>query len=161
RNHKKLLSLSPPCLPNRRKPKNGEQQSRSTILHSLHVTISFNSNSNRCRCSGPTHCQEIEQVNDSKNHQLHLARIKKIMKVNEDFRMISAKAPILLERTRGLQKNDTAAAITRTDIFYFLVDILPRYEIKDEAARLGLVGSTASGVPYYYPPMGRPAPPGL
>ncbi|XP_021905707.1 nuclear transcription factor Y subunit C-1 isoform X2 [Carica papaya] len=119
--------------------------------------------------------QEIEQVNDFKNHQLPLARIKKIMKADEDVRMISAEAPILfakacelfiLELTirswlhaeenkrRTLQKNDIAAAITRTDIFDFLVDIVPR----DEAAGLGgMVGATASGVPYYYPPMGQPA----
>ncbi|CBI15691.3 unnamed protein product, partial [Vitis vinifera] len=87
--------------------------------------------------------QEIEQVNDFKNHQLPLARIKKIMKADED--------------RRTLQKNDIAAAITRTDIFDFLVDIVPRDEIKDEGG-LGMVGSTASGVPYYYPPMGQPAP---
>ncbi|XP_038683164.1 nuclear transcription factor Y subunit C-1-like [Tripterygium wilfordii] len=125
--------------------------------------------------------QEIEQVNDFKNHQLPLARIKKIMKADEDVRMISAEAPILfakacelfiLELTmrswlhaeenkrRTLQKNDIAAAITRTDIFDFLVDIVPRDEIKDEAAGIGaMVGATASGVPYYYPPMGQPAGP--
>lgn len=124
--------------------------------------------------------QEIEQANDFKNHQLPLARIKKIMKADEDVRMISAEAPILfakacelfiLELTirswlhaeenkrRTLQKNDIAAAITRTDIFDFLVDIVPRDEIKDETG-LGMVGAagTASGVPYYYPPMGQPAP---
>ncbi|XP_010550738.1 PREDICTED: nuclear transcription factor Y subunit C-1-like [Tarenaya hassleriana] len=121
--------------------------------------------------------QEIEQVNDFKNHQLPLARIKKIMKADEDVRMISAEAPILfakacelfiLELTirswlhaeenkrRTLQKNDIAAAITRTDIFDFLVDIVPRDEIKDEAALGGMVTPTASGVPYYYPPMGQP-----
>ncbi|GER48564.1 nuclear factor Y [Striga asiatica] len=137
--------------------------------------------------------QEIESVNDFKNHQLPLARIKKIMKADEDVRMISAEAPILfakacelfiLELTirswlhaeenkrRTLQKNDIAAAITRTDIFDFLVDIVPRDEIKDEAAALGgIVGSppaaaAAAGFPYYYPPMsqpmmGRPAVPGM
>jgi nuclear transcription factor Y gamma len=119
--------------------------------------------------------QEIEHVNDFKNHQLPLARIKKIMKADEDVRMISAEAPILfakacelfiLELTirswlhaeenkrRTLQKNDIAAAITRTDIFDFLVDIVPRDEIKEEGA---IVGATASGVPYYYPPIGQPA----
>ncbi|XP_059640981.1 nuclear transcription factor Y subunit C-1-like [Cornus florida] len=131
--------------------------------------------------------QEIEQVNDFKNHQLPLARIKKIMKADEDVRMISAEAPILfakacelfiLELTirswlhaeenkrRTLQKNDIAAAITRTDIFDFLVDIVPRDEIKEEGGLgmgmgMGMVGPTASGVPYYYPPMGQPAPPGV
>ncbi|CAK9170274.1 unnamed protein product [Ilex paraguariensis] len=126
--------------------------------------------------------QEIEQANDFKNHHLPLARIKKIMKADEDVRMISAEAPIvfakacelfILELTirswlhaeenkrRTLQKNDIAAAITRTDIFDFLVDIVPRDEIRDEAGLGGLVGPTASGVPFYYPPasvmMGRPA----
>lgn len=125
--------------------------------------------------------QEIEQVNDFKNHQLPLARIKKIMKADEDVRMISAEAPVLfakacelfiLELTirswlhaeenkrRTLQKNDIAAAITRTDIFDFLVDIVPRDEIKDEpglGVGVGMVGATASGVPYYYPPIGQPA----
>lgn len=140
--------------------------------------------------------QEIEQVNDFKNHQLPLARIKKIMKADEDVRMISAEAPILfakacelfiLELTirswlhaeenkrRTLQKNDIAAAITRTDIFDFLVDIVPRDEIKEKAAGLSVgvgmgvevgiapggipVGAAASGVPYYYSPMGQPSPP--
>ncbi|KAL5724843.1 acetolactate synthase [Ranunculus cassubicifolius] len=123
--------------------------------------------------------QEIEQVNDFRNHQLPLARIKKIMKADEDVRMISAEAPILfakacelfiLELTirswlhaeenkrRTLQKNDIAAAITRTDIFDFLVDIVPRDEIKDETGMgIGMAG--------YYGPggvtVGRPALPGM
>ncbi|XP_052181680.1 nuclear transcription factor Y subunit C-1-like [Diospyros lotus] len=126
--------------------------------------------------------QEIEKATDFKNHQLPLARIKKIMKADEDVRMISAEAPILfakacelfiLELTirawlhaeenkrRTLQKNDIAAAISRTDIFDFLVDIVPRDEIKEEAAGIGLVAPPASGVPYFYPPMGQPAPPGV
>ncbi|CAL5378940.1 unnamed protein product [Camellia sinensis] len=98
--------------------------------------------------------QEIEKVNDFKNHNLPLARIKKIMKANEDVRMISAEAPIVFARAcemfilgltlqswnhteenerRTLQKNDIAAAITRTDIFDFLVDIVRREDLKDEA----------------------------
>lgn len=124
--------------------------------------------------------QEIEQVNDFKNHQLPLARIKKIMKADEDVRMISAEAPVLfakacemfiLELTlrswihteenkrRTLQKNDIAAAITRTDIFDFLVDIVPRDELKDEGlavARAALpVGAPAEAIQYggmYYMP---------
>eukprot|EP00891_Asterochloris_glomerata_P007532 jgi/Astpho2/7532/gw1.00114.188.1_t len=71
------------------------------------------------------------------------------MKSDEDVRMISAEAPVLFERAcemfileltlrswnhseenkrRTLQRNDIAAAITRTDIFDFLVDIVPRDE---------------------------------
>ncbi|KAI8529223.1 hypothetical protein RHMOL_Rhmol12G0208000 [Rhododendron molle] len=124
--------------------------------------------------------QEIESATDFKNHQLPLARIKKIMKADEDVRMISAEAPVLfakacelfiLELTirswlhaeenkrRTLQKNDIAAAITRTDIFDFLVDIVPREEIiEEEGGGFGLVGdNTVGGVPYYYPPIGQPA----
>ncbi|KAL9667121.1 hypothetical protein QQ045_001470 [Rhodiola kirilowii] len=118
--------------------------------------------------------QEIEQVNDFKNHQLPLARIKKIMKADEDVRMISAEAPILFSKAcelfileltirswlhaeenkrRTLQKNDIAAAITRTDIFDFLVDIVPKEEVG------GMVGSGVVGgtVPFYYPAIGQPA----
>ncbi|WOL03365.1 nuclear transcription factor Y subunit C-4 [Canna indica] len=121
---------------------------------------------------------EIEQTTDFKNHSLPLARIKKIMKADEDVRMISAEAPVvfakacemfILELTlrswihteenkrRTLQKNDIAAAITRTDIFDFLVDIVPRDELKDEGlgitrAAFPAVGGPADSIPYYYVP---------
>ncbi|MQL82802.1 hypothetical protein Taro_015268 [Colocasia esculenta] len=120
--------------------------------------------------------QEVAHASDFKNHQLPLARIKKIMKADEDVRMISAEAPVLfakacelfiLELTirswlhaeenkrRTLQKNDVAAAIARTDIFDFLVDIVPRDEAKEEGALGGAAAAaSATGVPYYYPPMG-------
>lgn len=101
-----------------------------------------------------------------KNHQLPLARIKKIMKSDEDVRMISAEAPVLfakacemfiLELTlrswmhaeenkrRTLQRNDVAAAITKTDIFDFLVDIVPREDLKED-------GTPAAGAPAAAPP---------
>ncbi len=109
------------------------------------------------------------QVNDFKNHQLPLARIKKIMKADEDVRMISAEAPVLfakacemfiLELTlrswihteenkrRTLQKNDIAAAITRTDIFDFLVDIVPRDELinKEDVGLQGMMQHRATGI---------------
>ncbi|XP_074278549.1 nuclear transcription factor Y subunit C-1-like [Silene latifolia] len=134
--------------------------------------------------------QEIHQSTDFKNHQLPLARIKKIMKADEDVRMISAEAPILfakacelfiLELTirswlhaeenkrRTLQKNDIAAAITRTDIFDFLVDIVPREESRDDNITMSNMNMSlvapgvapASGVPYYYPPPMAPAAPGM
>ncbi|CAK9175000.1 unnamed protein product [Ilex paraguariensis] len=132
--------------------------------------------------------QEIEQTTDFKNHSLPLARIKKIMKADEDVRMISAEAPVIfakacemfiLELTlrswihteenkrRTLQKNDIAAAIARTDVFDFLVDIIPRDELKEEGlgvtkATIPLMGSTADSVPYYYvPPQHHAGPTGL
>ncbi|XP_021900990.1 nuclear transcription factor Y subunit C-2 [Carica papaya] len=128
--------------------------------------------------------QEIEQTTDFKNHSLPLARIKKIMKADEDVRMISAEAPVIfakacemfiLELTlrswihteenkrRTLQKNDIAAAISRTDVFDFLVDIIPRDELKEEGlgvtkATLPVVGSPAD-MPYYYVPPQHPVGP--
>ncbi|OVA05786.1 Transcription factor CBF/NF-Y/archaeal histone [Macleaya cordata] len=123
--------------------------------------------------------QEIEQTTDFKNHSLPLARIKKIMKADEDVRMIAAEAPVIFARAcemfileltlrswnhteenkrRTLQKNDIAAAITRTDIFDFLVDIVPREDLKDEVLasipRAGgvTVGGPAEALPYFYMP---------
>ncbi|MQM17515.1 hypothetical protein Taro_050486 [Colocasia esculenta] len=131
---------------------------------------------------------EIENTTDFKNHSLPLARIKKIMKADEDVRMISAEAPVIfakacemfiLELTlrswihteenkrRTLQKNDIAAAITRTDIFDFLVDIVPRDELKEEGlgiprAALPAVGAPPDAIPYYYvQAQHQVAPPGM
>ncbi|CAM9772267.1 unnamed protein product [Ectocarpus sp. 12 AP-2014] len=89
---------------------------------------------------------EIGTEQDFKNHNdLPLARIKRIMKCDEDVRMISAEAPVLfakacemfiLELTlrswcyseknkrRTLQKEDIQAAIRKTDIFDFLVHVI-------------------------------------
>ncbi|KAF5452466.1 hypothetical protein F2P56_027461 [Juglans regia] len=123
-----------------------------------------------------TQYQEIEQASDFKNHSLPLARIKKIMKADEDVRMISAEAPVIFARAcemfileltlrswnhteenkrRTLQKNDIAAAITRTDIFDFLVDIVPREDLKDEVLASIPRGNAAvggDGLPCYYVP---------
>ncbi|CAN0886891.1 Nuclear transcription factor Y subunit C-9 [Linum grandiflorum] len=125
--------------------------------------------------------QEIRQTTDFKNHSLPLARIKKIMKADEDVRMISAEAPVIFARAcemfileltlrswnhteenkrRTLQKNDIAAAITRTDIFDFLVDIVPREDPKDEvlAASIPRGGlPPAEPMPYFYMPAAAPA----
>ncbi|KAF5834779.1 histone-fold-containing protein [Dunaliella salina] len=92
----------------------------------------------------------LDVADFTKNHQLPLARIKKIMKSDEDVRMISAEAPVLfakaceifiLELTlkawrhaeenkrRTLQRNDVSAAIARTDIFDFLLDVVPKEDL--------------------------------
>ncbi|XP_021761063.1 nuclear transcription factor Y subunit C-4-like [Chenopodium quinoa] len=92
-------------------------------------------------------CQESSQAVDFRNHSLPLARIKKIMKSDDNVRMISADAPVLLSRAcemfiqdltlrawscteegkrKTLQKADISAALSTTDLFDFLVDILPR-----------------------------------
>ncbi|XP_071040544.1 nuclear transcription factor Y subunit gamma isoform X6 [Parasteatoda tepidariorum] len=90
-------------------------------------------------------------INDFKSQELPLARIKKIMKLDEDVKMISAEAPVLFAKAaevfitelslrawvhtednkrRTLQRNDIAMAITKYDQFDFLIDIVPREDIK-------------------------------
>ncbi|ESO12882.1 hypothetical protein HELRODRAFT_184852 [Helobdella robusta] len=89
--------------------------------------------------------------NEFKTQELPLARIKKIMKMDEDVKMISAEAPVLFAKAaeifineltlrgwvhaednkrRTLQRNDIAMAITKYDQFDFLIDIVPREEIR-------------------------------
>ncbi|XP_047336747.1 nuclear transcription factor Y subunit C-2-like [Impatiens glandulifera] len=124
--------------------------------------------------------QEIEETVDFKNHSLPLARIKKIMKADKDVRMISAEAPVLFAKAcemfiqeltlqswqhteehkrRTLQKSDISAALSRNDVFDFLVDVIPRDEPKEEG--LGVTKTTiptvvdptaADSMPYYYVP---------
>ncbi len=74
-----------------------------------------------------------------------------IMKLDEDVKMISAEAPVLFAKAaeifiteltmrawihtednkrRTLQRNDIAMAITKYDQFDFLIDIVPRDDIK-------------------------------
>ncbi|XP_064991273.1 nuclear transcription factor Y subunit C-6-like [Musa acuminata AAA Group] len=114
--------------------------------------------------------REIEQTTDFKNHSLPLARIKKIMKADEDVRMIAAEAPVVFARAcemfilelthrswahaeenkrRTLQKNDIAAAVSRTDVFDFLIDIVPREEGKEDVAR-PLGAPSTDPMSYYY-----------
>tara|TARA_A100001035_G_C27671545_1_gene448589 strand:+ start:241 stop:669 length:429 start_codon:yes stop_codon:yes gene_type:complete len=88
---------------------------------------------------------DIGTEQDFKNHNdLPLARIKRIMKSDEDVRMISAEAPVLFAKAcemfilelslranaaaetskrRTLQKEDVDAAIKRCKVFDFLVDL--------------------------------------
>ncbi|XP_060204411.1 nuclear transcription factor Y subunit C-1-like [Lycium barbarum] len=128
--------------------------------------------------------QQIENANEFKNQQLPLARIKRIMKADRDVRMVSSEAPMLFAKAceffiselttrswlhaqenkrRTLDKRDLEDAISRDEIFDFLVDVVPGDENEEEAAGIGpgMVGSTESGGPFYYPPMGQPAMPGV
>merc|ERR1712141_19938 len=104
----------------------------------------------------PKATEEIQQMEISglKHQELPLARIKKIMKLDEDVKMISAEAPVLFSKAaeifiheltmrawihtednkrRTLQRNDIAMAITKYDQFDFLIDIVPRDDIKPPA----------------------------
>uniref|UniRef100_A0ACD5ZXV6 Uncharacterized protein n=1 Tax=Avena sativa TaxID=4498 RepID=A0ACD5ZXV6_AVESA len=124
---------------------------------------------------------EIEQMSEFKLHSLPLARIKRIMKADEDVRMIAGEAPavfakacemFILELTlrawfhsqeknkRTLQKSDIAAAVARTDIFDFLLDIMPEDVPKEDGA--GLPPATMQAmVPFNVPRTGMAMPVGM
>ena len=82
-----------------------------------------------------------------KFQKLPLARVKKIMKADEDVKMISAEAPVLFAKAcemfiielthrsyfhtienkrKTLQRSDIAQTIACTDIYDFLQDIIPK-----------------------------------
>uniref|UniRef100_UPI00398E58DA nuclear transcription factor Y subunit gamma isoform X2 n=1 Tax=Pristiophorus japonicus TaxID=55135 RepID=UPI00398E58DA len=123
----------------------------------------------------PRVMEEIRNLtpNDFKVQDLPLARIKKIMKLDEDVKMISAEAPVLFAKAaqifitelslrawihtednkrRTLQRNDIAMAITKFDQFDFLIDIVPRDELKppkrQEEVRQAV--PTSEQVQYYF-----------
>lgn len=94
-----------------------------------------------CNKSGSQYQDEF------RTHSLPLARIKKVMKTDEDVRMISAEVPILFAKAcevfiteltmrawcvaeeskrRTLQKQDVVNALQKSDMFDFLIDIVPR-----------------------------------
>ncbi|XP_068644038.1 nuclear transcription factor Y subunit C-1-like isoform X2 [Aristolochia californica] len=96
---------------------------------------------------------EISQIAEVKQHQLPLARIKRVMKSDEEVKMISADAPVLfakacelfiLELTlrswlhteeskrRTLQRNDIARAVSRVDVLDFLADLVPSASMPQE-----------------------------
>ena len=95
--------------------------------------------------------EQIQCTDEFKTLELPLARVKKIMKSDEEVRMISSAAPavfakaceiFILELTlrawmhteenkrRTLQRNDIATAISKSDLLDFLIDIVPREELK-------------------------------
>jgi len=102
-------------------------------------------------------------------HQLPLARIKKVMKADPEVKMISAEAPILFakgcdifiteltmrawihaeeNKRRTLQRSDIASALAKSDMFDFLIDIVPREEASSHAKRAaGQPAPNAQGVP--------------
>lgn len=117
---------------------------------------------------------------DYKIHQLPLARIKKVMKADPEVKMISAEAPILFakgcdifiteltmrawihaedNKRRTLQRSDIAAALSKSDMFDFLIDIVPREEATSHAKRSSQA-ATAPG-PSAAPGQLPPAPHGV
>ncbi|KAL9240787.1 hypothetical protein vseg_014965 [Gypsophila vaccaria] len=99
-----------------------------------------------------------------RTHSLPLARIKKIMKSDDNVRMISAETPVLLSKAcdifiqelalrswvstetskrRTLQKSDVSFAVSTSDLFDFLVDIVPR----EKPATVASLATTAPAGP--------------
>src|SRR3954469_18395193 len=122
-------------------------------------------------------------THDYKSHQLPLARIKKVMKADPEVKMISAEAPILFakgcdmfitevtmrawihaeeNKRRTLQRSDIANALAKSDMYDFLIDIVPREEATSHAKRPSGPGSTAQAVPGGAPgPAQLPPQPGM
>lgn len=115
-------------------------------------------------------------THDYKLHQLPLARIKKVMKADPEVKMISAEAPILFakgcdifiteltmrawihaeeNKRRTLQRSDIASALAKSDMFDFLIDIVPREEASTHSKRQTGQSAGAQGVPQ---PAGQPMP---
>ncbi|KAF9074527.1 histone-fold-containing protein [Rhodocollybia butyracea] len=91
-----------------------------------------------------------QETSDYRHPILPLARIKKVMKSDPDVKMIAADAPILFckacesitvfieeitarafiiadsNKRRTLSRSDIAAALSKSDQFDFLIDIVPR-----------------------------------
>lgn len=110
-------------------------------------------------------------MKDFRVQELPLARIKKIMKLDEDVKMISAEAPVLFAKAaqifiteltlrawihtednkrRTLQRNDIAMAITKFDQFDFLIDIVPRDDLKPPKRQEDVRQSVAPTEPVQY-----------
>ncbi|TVU01460.1 hypothetical protein EJB05_53087, partial [Eragrostis curvula] len=89
---------------------------------------------------------EIKHTTEFKHHNLPLSRIKKIMKADSDVQRISGEAPVVFakacemfikeltlrgwhhaqeDKRRTVRKNDISMALSRTEVFDFLVDISP------------------------------------
>ncbi|KAJ9095813.1 hypothetical protein QFC19_007428 [Naganishia cerealis] len=104
-----------------------------------------------------------EEQDEFKTFGLPLARIKKVMKSDPEVKMISAEVPVLLSKAceifiaeltcrawlvaeshkrRTLQKSDVASAIGFSDMFDFLIDIVPREEAISKS-ELGMKRRTA------------------
>lgn len=88
-----------------------------------------------------------KEKDEFKSHFLPFARIRKVMKTDEDVKMISAEVPILFAKAceifiteltmrawciseqnkrRTLQRQDVVQALKQSDMFDFLIDVVPR-----------------------------------
>lgn len=110
--------------------------------------------------------QAEQETIDYRHPPLPLARIKKVMKSDPDVKMIAADAPILFckaceifiaeitarafiiadsNKRRTLSRADIAKAVSKSDQFDFLIDILPREEPFPGSAAAGGASGSGSG----------------
>uniref|UniRef100_A0A1I7YHU0 Phosphatidate cytidylyltransferase, mitochondrial n=1 Tax=Steinernema glaseri TaxID=37863 RepID=A0A1I7YHU0_9BILA len=105
----------------------------------------------------------LREIN--KHQELPLARIKKIMRIDEDVRahMISSEVPVLLAKAaevfieeltlrawyhteeskrKTIQRSDISTACSRCDMFDFLIDIVPREDVM-KTTRPPMVGTSS------------------
>ncbi|OBZ65468.1 Nuclear transcription factor Y subunit C-2 [Grifola frondosa] len=103
-----------------------------------------------------------QETPDYRHPPLPLARIKKVMKSDPEVKMIAADAPILFckaceifiaeitarafiiadsNKRRTLSRADIAKALSKSDQFDFLIDIVPR----EEPVATGAPGPAATG----------------
>ncbi|KAF8332983.1 histone-fold-containing protein [Amanita rubescens] len=104
-----------------------------------------------------------QETPDYRHPPLPLARIKKVMKSDPDVKMIAADAPILFckaceifiaeitarafiiadsNKRRTLSRSDIAKALSKSDQFDFLIDIVPRDELPFPSAGSGTTNIT-------------------
>lgn len=108
-----------------------------------------------------------QETPDYRHPPLPLARIKKVMKSDPDVKMIAADAPILFckaceifiaeitarayiiadsNKRRTLSRSDIAKALSKSDQFDFLIDIVPRDDLSFPGAGMnGAGGKKAAG----------------
>ncbi|TKY49446.1 Nuclear transcription factor Y subunit C-3 [Spatholobus suberectus] len=124
--------------------------------------------------------QEVENTIDFRTHSLPLARIRRIMKRDEDVRMISANACVVFakaceifvkelttrswvhaeeNRRRTLQRGDIATTIAQTDVYDFLVDTVPRDDTMEHDVFTGIYRAGGSAGNIRIAPDYQPMPP--
>lgn len=146
-----LPTLPPPVSnPHNRRPRHSAQH--------------FNNLEQRLRLFWESQRQQVEQTSNFKNHSVPLGRIKKIMQADRDVNMIASEAPVLFAKAielfimdmtlrgwahteedvrRILQTKDIAAALSETDIFDFLADVIPKHLSKPTNVTIPQVGSSS------------------
>ncbi|KIM42632.1 hypothetical protein M413DRAFT_70117 [Hebeloma cylindrosporum] len=108
-----------------------------------------------------------QETPDYRHPPLPLARIKKVMKSDPEVKMIAADAPILFckaceifiaeitarafivadsNKRRTLSRADIAKALSKSDQFDFLIDIVPREEIVFSSPSNGIGPSKKAGL---------------